>query len=520
MSGDPTPIFSICRSNGTETVDSSIQIGFPRLPEANSRTHFSLIRQWLMDCDQNHACHTTTLRPMPKRVIDVEKGWPETVHLYETNGEDQRYVALSHRWGPRENHPLFCTYSTNIADFKKTGIKVKDLPKTFEDSVITTRELGIRYLWIDSLCIIQGDNGDWGEQARCMEEVFSSAYCVIAGSRATGTTDGFLKERLQRKCAMFLRDLDPPIYVCDAIDNFDLHVIKGALNKRGWVLQERALARRTVYFTEKQTYWECGHGVRCETLTKMRNTKASFLGDPEFPKLAIEMSKGGKIRLYETLYKQYSRLELTKDEDRPLAIAGLEKRIINALGARGGYGVFEDQEAGSGSYLGRSLLWKRSADVLSMVRITFNPNRVYPVPSWSWMAYQGAIDYMDLPFDGVDWEKEEIRSPWTYIPRKSMWLTADRTANTMLTGVGRDLSIREEDDVVFDEYDRKRDLDLKCVVIGCSKTGSSIDNKIHYVLLVGRGSSVENGIWERLGVAKLPGKRITLDGPGVELRIQ
>jgi hypothetical protein len=61
-----------------------------------------------------------------------------------------------------------------------------------------------------------------------------------------------------------------PFYVCEAIDDFQHDVIDGRLNKRGWVLQERALARRTIYFTENQTYWECGEGVRCETLAKMR----------------------------------------------------------------------------------------------------------------------------------------------------------------------------------------------------------------------------------------------------------
>jgi hypothetical protein len=53
------------------------------------------------------------------------------------------------------------------------------------------------------------------------------------------------------------------------IDDFKTHVLDGALNFRGWVVQEQALAQRTVFFTEHQTYWECGEGVRCETMTKM-----------------------------------------------------------------------------------------------------------------------------------------------------------------------------------------------------------------------------------------------------------
>jgi hypothetical protein len=57
--------------------------------------------------------------------------------------------------------------------------------------------------------------------------------------------------------------------VCQNIDNFKDHVLNGELNSRGWVLQEHALARRTLFFTEHQTYFECSSGVRCETSTKL-----------------------------------------------------------------------------------------------------------------------------------------------------------------------------------------------------------------------------------------------------------
>lgn len=58
--------------------------------------------------------------------------------------------------------------------------------------------------------------------------------------------------------------------MCENVDDFDAHALRGYLNSRKWVLQEHALARRTIFFTEHQTYWECGAGVRCETGTKMR----------------------------------------------------------------------------------------------------------------------------------------------------------------------------------------------------------------------------------------------------------
>ena len=101
-----------------------------------------------------------------------------------------------------------------------------------------------------------------------MEDVFSSAYCVLAASSANGQEDGFLNPRKENDFITFEKD-GQPLYVSRFMDDFNTHVLDGPLSKRGWVLQERALAHRTIFFTDRQTYWECGEGVRCETLIKM-----------------------------------------------------------------------------------------------------------------------------------------------------------------------------------------------------------------------------------------------------------
>ena len=151
------------------------------------------------------------------------------------------------------------------------GIDLNSLPSTFKDAVTVTRALGRRYLWIDSLCVIQGPDGDFKTEAKRMEDVYSGAYCVIAASCAINHFSGFLKQRKGRNYV----GLSPegkgqtPFYVCQTIDNFKDHVLDGDLNRRGWVYQEHALARRTLFFTEHQTYFECRDGVRCETSTKL-----------------------------------------------------------------------------------------------------------------------------------------------------------------------------------------------------------------------------------------------------------
>jgi hypothetical protein len=172
---------------------------------------------------------------------------PDSLRLrYTKEGEQGRYIALSHCWGQLKEGRKFCTYQCNLQDRYKS-IDFKKLPKTFQDAVIVTRGLGKRFLWIDSLCIIQEDKDDWGKESKKMETVFGSAYCTIAASSAKNSTEGFLNPRLlnqsRRQCVRVSNTLDTALYICENIDNFHRDMEEGELNKRGWVLQERALSR-------------------------------------------------------------------------------------------------------------------------------------------------------------------------------------------------------------------------------------------------------------------------------------
>lgn len=268
-----------------------IQIGLPRVAETASLAHFGILRHWLSECDEKHrGCHPDiqprrAVRP-PTRLIDVGTKDAPTLRLFDTQSSPNipyKYIALSHPWG---SPPHFCTYRSSLAQHKqRIPDESPNFPNTFRDAITTARELGIRHLWIDSICIIQGADGDFNFEAKRMEDVFSSAYCVIAASSARGQSDGFLKKSRKQRQYLKLRRGEGDngsggLYVCRFIDNFGEHVLNSPLSKRGWVLQERALARRTIYFTDWQTYWECGDGVRCETMTKIEKyvrTREGFL---------------------------------------------------------------------------------------------------------------------------------------------------------------------------------------------------------------------------------------------------
>ncbi|KAF1962301.1 HET-domain-containing protein [Byssothecium circinans] len=409
-------ILAPCHEGGINETESSLidcrspvricaAPGFPALVEPEIR--FQVLRQWLRVCDENHkelGCHLEASPQLPTRVLDVGGG---TLRLHVSEPDDRGdYIALSHCWGDLSDAQkrLFCTSSDNI-DSRRRGrdFNVAELPQTFQDAITVTRHLGKRYLWIDSLCIIQysDDLQDWKTEAPRMAAVFRNAYCTIAATSAKDSTKGFLARQTTPSSKLQYVKLHTPsgtVFVSRVLDDYQGDVETGILNQRAWVLQERALSRRTIHFTAGQTYLECGDGVRCETLTRMRNSKALFLGDPKFPAFLIHRRARDKVNLFQHLFSLYSQLGLTVPTDRPIAISGLVDRLAESFQMTAMHGVFD-------GYLHRSLLWKRSG-LVRMQRILYASDR--KVPSWSWMAYTGQIEYVEIEHYRVEWA-ESVR---------------------------------------------------------------------------------------------------------------
>uniref|UniRef100_A0A0B7JXX0 Protein kinase domain-containing protein n=2 Tax=Bionectria ochroleuca TaxID=29856 RepID=A0A0B7JXX0_BIOOC len=470
--------------------------GLPLLPSPASPQQFQLLNSWIHECDGKHKCMTETQDgrapsgQMPTRMIAVGKDVNSTVRLVESALlPKDKYVALSHRWGDLSQYVQFCTLDGNIDDFKER-IPYDYLPKSFQDAIRVTRAIGVPYLWIDSLCIIQGNTQDWKKESSRMEDVFNSAYCVLAATSAASSLEGFLG-RTQPRESVTVQTSKGPIYMCRAIDDFDAHVQRSLLNSRGWVLQERALARRTLHFTSTQIYWECGETIHCETLAQLKNPQSQFLGDADFPNSGLQYYKDERIRLIQHLYELYSGLGLSYPTDRPKAILGLERRLGRVFKSQAQHGIF-------GQFFFRMLLW-RAQERGKLTRI-FRPEE-RRVPSWSWMACAGAITYMDVPFNGMIW-LDNLKNPFTSteVELTDEWdghLSA--RANDFIT-----YSWSKTVDLVLDfEVQKEGFSNWKCVLLGKEKGDSSSSGPAYYVLLIRVVPGTVPLIWQRIGVAKV-----------------
>lgn len=219
----------------------------------------------------------------------------------------------------------------------------------------------------------------------------------------------------------------------------------------------------------------------------------------------MEADKGAKILGYQDLYKLYSGLSLTRPADRPWAINGLQERIVSALKIQGHFGVFfEDRPGGRRrGLLRRSLLWCRSETVTSLDRISFTSGPgALMVPSWSWMAYSGRIDYIPAEFGGTEWE-----------PLQSQWDSGDkRTDSGVLIALASEYDIGDTDSMlVFDTPLDLKNTGTLCIVLGKQKGDISDSEKVHYVLLVQPkpiASDTQRTSCERVGAGTALGKCI------------
>ena len=149
-------------------------------PRTDSDEAFEVARAWKADClsDSHKLYESPQSPPLPTRVVDVGLQ-DDVVKLIEPEGATGRYFCLSHCWGLEQ---IITTTRANLQVHKRE-IPLNLLPQTFRDAVLLTRRLGIAYIWIDYLCIVQDDNNDWKVESGKMERIYRNAHLTIAATR-------------------------------------------------------------------------------------------------------------------------------------------------------------------------------------------------------------------------------------------------------------------------------------------------------------------------------------------------
>ena len=227
-----------------------------------SEASLEVAKEWVQDCLTGHQKCSHMLsrkRPLPTRVIDVG----DLLHnprLIVTDGRLGCWVALSYCWGGPSKFVLNRETSDNLFG---GNLPLDTFPKTLRDAITITRALGVQFLWIDALCIVQDSAEDWAIEAALMKNVYGGATITIAATNSTSTDFGIFKNRSisPAECRLEWRSSDQKefhhLFLRSSSEFWDTTMKQEALNTRGWTLQESLLAPRTLSFGTQQMIWEC-----------------------------------------------------------------------------------------------------------------------------------------------------------------------------------------------------------------------------------------------------------------------
>ncbi|KAL5373840.1 hypothetical protein DPSP01_012375 [Paraphaeosphaeria sporulosa] len=389
-----------------------------------SDASLELAGYWLKTClDTHDKCrHESNSGAnswLPTRLIDVAN---DTIRLIETKeavhaGDDRRYVSLSHCWGRVQ---IIRTLVKNLQEHKNR-IDPKLLSKTFQEAVHVVRKLGYRYIWIDSLCIIQDDKSDWEAEAATMCDVYRNATLKIAAAPTSGgdvgcfqARDGliqfpFLVELPSSPVSESKGDPTPPrSLIFTSYGRTEHSTVAPPLYGRSWVLQEQLLSPRMLIFDGPQIRWECNtsHGSERTPLGGISRhighskvLRAGIFNNEEFfsiPDIAsTENAARYQLQYWMSTVMDYTHRGMTKVSDRLVAIEGIAQALSRHTKKKYYAGIWEQD-------LWLGLLWsiahenEFSGDVPDAFSLEHNPRVRHEnaiAPSWSWVSVTVPVVY-------------------------------------------------------------------------------------------------------------------------------
>lgn len=373
-----------------------------------------LARRKYDECQTNHiTCNASRNSSfVPTRLLDLSgfgQAEPSVCVMTVPSSFDKPYAALSYCWGKALNLRLT---TNNLHSFTTEGMSCNELPATIQDACELCHELGISYIWVCSLCIIQDSERDWLEQSSMMADVYNGSEITISAAGSDGCNTGLYHRRAleaQSIARLAWRGPNTTTGTCFVRSKMAYHGYMEPADSRGWTLQETLLSRRLLVLGSIQLSWQCATSIWNESGTSLRPAEHMA---KEFPcpslhypispyddgRANLRSDPRSDVAVWGELVRSYCHRRLTLPKDKLPAISGLAKWM--SRGTHRGDKYF----AGLWwSHMPRSLLWYNQLMFPADLKDATRP-ATYRAPSWSWASIDSEY------FDWLDTAAEVVRA--------------------------------------------------------------------------------------------------------------
>ncbi|EEU41198.1 uncharacterized protein NECHADRAFT_83370 [Fusarium vanettenii 77-13-4] len=367
----------------------------------------NLIREFLRLCERFHDDRCTrklgiedpfqeTLNEPYFGVIDIEN--ENLVPLpFSQSGRllcFEPYATVSYVWGTKHSRQHATRISTIQSRRKSGGLSavIRELPKALRESIDLVRGLGIRYMWIDALCIVQDSSHSWNLNARAMHLIYGNSTITICAADGEDASTGLLALDNNHRPPQMIVNYDEG--VCLILHWPSETSIKTTRwNQRAWTFQERLLSKRCLIFTEGRIFFQCRSTGMSEDVFSDKDGKGWSLDLVRAPLQLLSQLKVRAFWFYAHCVTLYTARELYEPFDILAAFGGMCRLMENTMQAPFVFGL-------PTSHFDLAILWQPVAKSERLNRATVSDDPKYKdmrFPSWSWCGWnhQGAT---------YDWE--------------------------------------------------------------------------------------------------------------------
>ncbi|KAI0380851.1 heterokaryon incompatibility protein-domain-containing protein [Hypomontagnella monticulosa] len=363
----------------------------------------SRIRSWIDKCASSGSDHNSdrylSICPPPQlrvlndayvesfRVIDVHS------HCIVKAPINSTYVTLSYVWGTGPKCFLLQDNKDELMRPNGLARYWNTIPLTIKDAIKLVRKLGLQYLWVDSLCLVQDDGEDMKRGISVMDDIYEQSLFTLVASGGGGTSSGLPGISQPRKASQIMGEVLPGIRLLVSHE-MDALLRQTPYDKRAWTYQEYVLARRKLVFVNNMVYFQCqnatwsedsldGDSTRnMETMLYVARTEYDFMNT---------------FSIFTIYLFYYSPRDMTYQSDGLNAMAGLCRRLAE----RDRCGLLQGIPVSSFDLY------------LVFQPVNGRVKRREGFPSWSWAGWIGPLQYRTFdPEDANGWLRDNTWIIW------------------------------------------------------------------------------------------------------------